>query len=230
MNELHLFAGAGGGLLASELLGFTPICAVEQDEYCQRILIERQNDKSLPCFPIWGDIRTFDGKPWRGSVDLVSGGFPCQAFSSAARGRNIAERNLWPEMRRVVQDVQPKFVFAENVSKSAILEAQNDLLEDGYSSVHTKMSAADLGADHLRERFWLLAYTDVCSQLCRKEYAETPFMPQFYGNVWQTNPNELRVSDGVARRMDRLKAVGNGQVPLVAAMAFLTLYMKAFWE
>ena len=230
MNELHLFAGAGGGILASELLGFNTVCAVERDEYCQHVLVQRQNDGVLPCFPIWDDICTFRGEPWRGTVDLVSGGFPCQAFSSAARGRNIESKNLWPEMRRVVREACPKLVFAENVSEQAILEAQADLLEDGYNSINIKMSAAELGADHLRERFWLLAYTDVYSQLCRREYAETQNMPQLCGSVWQTIPDELRAHDGVAYRMDRLKAVGNGQVPIVAAMAFLTLYMRAFWE
>jgi DNA (cytosine-5)-methyltransferase 1 len=230
MNELHLFAGAGGGILASELLGFNTVCAVERDEYCQHVLVQRQNDGVLPCFPIWDDVCTFRGEPWRGTVDLVSGGFPCQAFSPAARGRNIASKNLWPEMRRVIREVCPNLVFAENVSEQAILEAQTDLLEDGYNSINIKMSAGELGADHLRERFWLLAYTDMYSQLCLREYAETQNMPQLYGGVWQTIPDQLRASDGVAYRMDRLKAVGNGQVPLVAAMAFLTLYMKAFWE
>lgn len=230
MNELHLFAGAGGGILASELLGFNIVCAVERDEYCQHVLVQRQNDGVLPCFPIWDDVCTFRGEPWRGTVDLVSGGFPCQAFSPAARGRNIASKNLWPEMRRVIREVCPKLVFAENVSEQAILEAQTDLLEDGYNSINIKMSAGELGADHLRERFWLLAYTDMYSQLCSREYAETQNMPQLYGGVWQTIPDQLRASDGVAYRMDRLKAIGNGQVPLVAAMAFLTLYMKAFWE
>lgn len=230
MNELHLFAGAGGGILASELLGFNTVCAVERDEYCQHVLVQRQNDGVLPCFPIWDDVHTFRGEPWRGTVDLVSGGFPYQAFSSAARGRNIKSKNLWSEMRRIVREVRPKLVFAENVSEQAILEAQADLLEDGYNSINIKMSAGELGADHLRERFWLLAYTDMYSQLCCREYAETQNMPQLYAGVWQTVPDQLRAFDGVAYRMDRLKAIGNGQVPIVAAMAFLTLYMKAFWE
>lgn len=230
MNELHLFAGAGGGILASQLLGHNIVCAVERDEFCQHVLVQRQNDGVLPCFPIWDDVCTFRGEPWRGTVDLVSGGFPCQAFSSAARGRNIEEKDLWCEMRRVVREVCPRVVFAENVSERAISKAQDDLLEDGYNSVIVRMSAADLGADHIRERFWLFAYTDMYSQLCCEEYAKTPFMPQLYAGVWKTISDELRVSDGVTYRMDRLKAIGNGQVPIVAAMAFLQGYMKAMWE
>ena len=223
MNELALFAGAGGGLLASNLLGHNIICAVERDEFCQHVLVQRQNDRILQPFPIWDDICTFDGQPWKGTVDLVSGGFPCQAFSSAARGRNIAEKDLWGEMRRVIREVRPHLVFAENVSEKAILQAQNDLLQDGYNSKYLKLSAKDLGADHERDRFWLLAYTDYYSQLRSTKYAEAQELPKLRNGVWETFSGELRVSNGMAFRMDRLKALGNGQVPLVAAEAFVRL-------
>lgn len=226
MNELALFAGAGGGLLASTLLGHNIVCAVERDEYCINVLAQRQNERNLQVFPIWDDICTFDGRAWNGTVDLVSGGFPCQAFSSAARGRNIAEKNLWGEMRRVIREVQPKLVFAENVSEKAILQAQADLLEDGYKSRFIKLSAKDVGADHERDRFWLLAYTDNYCKLLSTKYAEAQELPKLRNGVWETYPDELRVSDGVAFRMDRLKAIGNGQVPIVAAIAFLRLYKE----
>jgi len=224
MNELALFAGAGGGLLASSILGHNVVCAIERDEYCIEVLIQRQNERALQPFPIWDDICSFDGKPWRGTVDLVSGGFPCQAFSSAARGRNIAEKDLWGEMRRVIGEVQPRCVFAENVSERAILQAQKDLLELGYNSKYIKLSAKDVGADHERTRFWLLAYTDYYGELCRTKYAEASVLQELRNSVWETYPGELRVSDGVAFRMDRLKALGNGQVPLVAASAWCILH------
>lgn len=224
MNELSLFTGAGGGLLASSLLGHNIVCAVERDEYCIEVLMQRQNERTLPAFPVWDDICTFDGRPWRGTVDLVSGGFPCQAFSSAARGRNIAEKDLWGEMCRVIREVEPRVVFAENVSERAILQAQEDLLEIGYNSKYLKLSAKDVGADHERDRFWLLAYTDYYSQLCRTFNAEASIVSELRNSVWETFPEELRVSDGVAFRMDRLKALGNGQVPLVAASAWCELH------
>lgn len=224
MNELSLFTGAGGGLLASSLLGHNIVCAVERDEYCIEILIQRQNDRVLQPFPIWDDIRTFDGKPWRGTVDLVSGGFPCQAFSSAARGRNITEKDLWGEMCRVIREVQPRVVFAENVSERAILQAQDDLLELGYGCKYIKLSAKDVGADHERERYWLLAYTYNYGELCRTFHAKTPIVSELRNGVWETYPGKLRVSDGVAFRLDRLKALGNGQVPLVAASAWCELH------
>ena len=228
MNELALFAGAGGGLLASNILGHNVVCAVERDDYCIEVLMRRQNERILPCFPIWDDICTFDGRPWKGTVDLVSGGFPCQAFSAAARGRNIASKNIWHEMRRVVREVCPHLVFAENVSERAILQAQDDLLQDGYNSKYIKLSAKDLGADHERDRFWLLAYTDYYSQLRQSKYAEAQELPKLRNGVWETFPDELRVSDGVAFRMDRLKALGNGQVPIVAAVAFCEIYRMIF--
>ena len=223
MNELALFAGAGGGLLASTLLGHNIVCAVERDEFCQHVLVQRQNDRILQPFPIWDDICTFDGTPWKGTVDLVSGGFPCQAFSSAARGRNIPEKDLWRQMRRVIGEVRPHLVFAENVSEKAILQAQNDLLSDGYNSKYLKLSAKDVGADHERDRFWLLAYTDYYCQLRSTKYAEAQELPKLRNGVWETFSGELRVPDGMAFRMDRLKALGNGQVPLVAAEAFVRL-------
>src|ERR1700677_4665170 len=109
MNELALFAGAGGGILAGHLLGWRTRCAVEYNAYARSVLLARQNDGTLPPFPIWDDVQTFDGKPWRGVIDVVSGGFPCQAFSTAARGANNAP-DLWPEMRRIVGEVLPGVV------------------------------------------------------------------------------------------------------------------------
>ena len=86
MNELHLFAGAGGGILGGELLGHTTVCAVEIEHYPRQVLLQRQRDGILPKFPIWDDVQTFDGTPWRGKVDVVCGGFPCQDLSVAGKG------------------------------------------------------------------------------------------------------------------------------------------------
>ena len=97
MNELALFAGAGGGLLGTHAVGLHCICAVEIGEHQRAVLAARQNDGCLPPFPIWDDIKTFPAEIYRGLADVISGGFPCQAFSSAARGGNIKEKNLWEE-------------------------------------------------------------------------------------------------------------------------------------
>jgi len=222
MNELALFAGAGGGILGGSLIGWRTVCAVEVNTYCCRRLMQRQNEGHLPPFPIWDDVCSFDGRQWRGAIDVVSGGFPCQAFSTAARGRNTA-RDLWPEMRRIISEVEPPYVFAENVAARAIERAALDCEEMGYKTDLLSLSAADLGADHKRRRFWLLAHTDDKAKLRRSINAETCRMPSVHGSVWETDPFSTGVADGVADRMERITAVGNGQVPIVAAAAVWAL-------
>ena len=222
MNELALFAGAGGGLLASHLLGWRTVCGVEFNPYSTSVLMARQNDGLLNPFPIWDDVRTFDGKPWRGIVDVVSGGFPCQAYSSAASGRNNAD-DLWPEMRRIVADVAPRYVFAENVNKTAINAAADDCESMGYQAKCISLSASDLGADHVRERHWLLAHADLHGELHSPKHAEMALRQGVHSGIWATFPDEPRMDDGVAYRLERLKATGNGQVPAVAATAWRLL-------
>lgn len=222
MNELALFAGAGGGLLASHLLGWRTIAAVEYDPHAASILAARQNDGILPACPIWDDVCTFDGQPFRGRVDVVSGGFPCQAYSTAAAGKNNAD-DLWPEMRRVVADVASRYVFAENVSRGAIDAACDDLEAMGYETRAITLSAADLGGDHVRERHWLLAYTDDPRKLLRGLNAEVAGLPFLGHGVWASDPRGTGVANRVADRMDRIKRTGNGQVPIVAATALYLL-------
>lgn len=222
MNELALFAGAGGGLLGSALLGWQPICAVEIDGYRRSVLLARQDDGALPVFPIWDDIRTFDGLEWRGRIDVVSGGFPCQAHSSAARGRNTAD-DLWPEMRRVVAETAPRYVFAENVSRKAIDAAADDLQAMGYFVRCIPLSAADLGADHLRRRYWLRAHADGDRELHLPINDEVARLSRVRAGIWTTDPGSSRVADDVAHRLDRISATGDGQVAFVAAAAWRLL-------
>jgi len=222
MNELALFAGAGGGILAGKLLGWRTVCAVERDAYAAGVLLSRQNDGSLSPFPIWDDVCTFDGRPWRCAVDVVSGGFPCQAFSTAAAGRNCAD-NLWPEMARIVADVTPRYVFAENVSEWAIDEAAKDCRAMGYKTRAIALSAADLGADHVRDRYWLLAYTDLHSELHSAVNAEVALCSSFYPGIWEAYPDKPRMADGLGYRVERLRSTGNGQIPIVAATAWRIL-------
>lgn len=223
MNELALFAGAGGGLLGTERLGLRTRCAVELDEYRRCVLLQRQNQRFFhSTYPVWDDICTFDGRPWRGAIDVVTGGFPCQAFSSAARGRNNAP-DLWPEMRRVISEVEPDYVFAENVGRKPIQQAANDCASMGYKTEMLSLSAKDLGADHARPRFWLLAYADNKGELQRTIDAEMAECQEFHEGIWATKPGEPRMADGMAGRMERYEATGNGQVPIVAAAALWSL-------
>ncbi len=131
--------------------------------------------------------------------------------------------NLWPEMYRVVQEVEPHYVFAENVSREAIESAAYDLCAMGYKADMLPLSAADLGADHVRERYWLLAYANDKIQLRGYINAEVAQRESVCAGFWETGPNRSRMVDGVAGRMERYKATGNGQVPIVAAAALWSL-------
>ena len=209
MNELALFAGAGGGILGGLLLGWRTVCAVEYDEHARNVLVARQNDGCLEPFPIWDDVRTFDGKPWRGIVDVVSGGFPCQASSKAAHGRNVGEKDMLPHLIRICDEVQPSFVWLECVEKSGLHGVE--------------MSASYVGAPHLRRRCWAIAYADSNSKSILQEYGETSSVPETCEAVWEIDPRNFRVADGVAHRVDRLAAIGNGQVPAVVRKAWHVL-------
>jgi DNA (cytosine-5)-methyltransferase 1 len=222
LNELALFAGAGGGILGGKLLGWRTVCAVEFNSYCAAVLCQRQNDGILPPFPIWDDVRTFDGRLWQGRVDVVSGGFPCQAYSSAASGKNTAD-DLWPEMLRIVADVAPRHVFAENVERRAIDRAADDLESMGYSVRCAKVSAKDLGADHVRERYWLAAHANLHSELRKPVNAEVASVQIVCTSIWEAFAEQSRMVDGVAHRMDRIAAIGNGQIPAMAVAAWRLL-------
>jgi len=223
VNELALFAGVGSGLLGTQALGINTVAAVELDERCRCLLIQRQNERHLrSAFAIWDDIRSFDGRPWRGRVDILTGGFPCQTFSTAARGRNNAD-DLWPEMLRVAKECLPTYVFAENVSKRAIERAAEDCIALGYKADAIALSAKDLGADHVRQRYWLLAYADDKSQLRSTVNAEVAECEGVRGGIWEAEPFQPGMDDGDAERVDRYRATGNAQVPVVAAAALLLL-------
>ena len=167
LRELHLFAGSGGGLLGSLLLGHRPVCAVEIDPYCRRVLAARRDEGWLPAeMEIHDDVTTFDGHAWQGRVDLVAGGFPCQDISVAGKGAGLegARSGLFYELLRVVREVRPKWVYLENVPAitsrglDRVLGALADL---GFDAEWLVLSAADAGAPHLRKRWWCLArHTD----------------------------------------------------------------------
>lgn len=247
MRELALFAGAGGGILGGKLLGWRCVCAVEIDPYARRVLLARQADGCLEPFPIWDDVTTFDGKQWAGFVDVVSGGFPCQDLSVAKQGAEGiygARSGLWKQMARIVCEVRPQFVFVENspaLTFRGLGRVLADLAEMGFDACWGVFSAADVGAPHIRERIWILAYAGSlseyrpvfakdCPQLggheavrCEdwKQFALVAGVPTGLGR-WRElgQPGLVRIDDGVADVLDRLHAVGNGQVPAVVRHAW----------
>jgi DNA (cytosine-5)-methyltransferase 1 len=238
LNELALFAGAGGGLLGSILSGWRTKCAVEISPFCRKLLLQRQKDQTLPKFPIWDDIKTFDGMPWRGTIDIVTGGFPCQDISSAGNKKGLfGERSsLWFEMLRVVSELQPRFVFVEN---SAYLRVRGlptvlkGFASLGYHARWCVLGAGDIGAPHRRKRLWILAYTNNERKRAIPVNAKTSWtqetksfsttletMAQNSSEGWWAFPRVSRMVDGVANRMDRVTSVGNGQVPGVVKCAW----------
>jgi DNA (cytosine-5)-methyltransferase 1 len=253
MNELALFAGGGGGILAGHLLGWRTVCAVEIEDYPRRVLLQRQADGLLPRFPIWDDITTFDGKPWRGKVDVVSGGFPCQDISVAGRGAGLdGERSgLWGEMSRVIREVQPRYAFIEN-SPALTLRGLDrvlcDLAQMGFDAQWGVLGHDDFGGQHRRERIWIVADSSkkpFQSLVERKGKVFQRWTTQERCQGWidfvvgddertspswrvrgqkdNTRPIMWRSSDGMVNGLDRIAAVGNGQVPRVAAAAWQLL-------
>jgi DNA (cytosine-5)-methyltransferase 1 len=163
-TEISLFSGYGGFSLGLRLAGLRvqTVCYVEIDRYCQSLIQARIRDGYLDDAPIWDDIKTFDGSPWCGSVDLLTAGFPCQPHSVAGQRKGVDdERNLWPDTLRVVREVGPRYVLLENVP--GILAngyggtVVGELSEAGYDCIWDCVSAAEAGAPHLRERWWCLA-------------------------------------------------------------------------
>lgn len=228
LRELALFAGAGGGILGGKLLGWRTVCAVEYNAYARSVLLARQNDGTLAPFPIWDDVQTFDGKPWRGIIDVVSGGFPCQDISSAGKGAGITgERSsMWKHMARIIGEVRPRYAFMENspmLTSRGLDVVLGDLAEMGYDANWGGISAGDFGANHERKRIWIVATDANLSQRKRggvpsgihKKHAIT-CNPRW----WENSPEFHRMDDVLANGLDRLKAIGNGQVPFVAATAW----------
>lgn len=233
LRELALFAGAGGGILGGNLLGWETVCAVEWNEYAASVLAARQNDGILSPFPIWDDVQTFDGKSWRGSVDVVSGGFPCQDISAAGRGDGIEGQrsSMWKQMARIIGEVRPRYAILENspmLIQRGLAVVVSDLAALGYDAKWLCLSAQELGANHIRDRIWILA-TD--SNMPQRERAMQPFgIQQKHANTsytrwWQDTPDIHGMDDGLASKLDkdRLHAIGNGQVPIVMARAFQEL-------
>ncbi len=231
MNELALFAGAGGGILGGILCGFRCVCAVEIEPHARAVLAARQNDGTLPPFPIWDDVCTFDGYAWRGIVDVVSGGFPCQDISAAGKGAGIggAKSGLWREMARIIGEVQPRYVIVEN-SPMLIVRGFGAVLGDlaamGFDAKWGVLGARDVRAPHVRDRLWVVAsHPDRQRQQEQRRSQSTAAKRarSEQDHWWTTEPDVLRVVHGLPLRVDRVARLGNGQVPAVVKLAWDTL-------
>ena len=262
MRELSLFTGAAGGLLGTHLLGWTPIGYVEWDAYCQQVIAARIRDGMLPIAPIFTDVREFiqsgAAAEYRGVADVVTGGFPCQPHSVAGKQLGADDpRDMWPAMAEVVRVVRPRYVFAENVpgilSSGYFGAVIRDLAACGYCVHWRILSAAEMGAPHLRKRLWIVAHANSnnggtggmgentwtngrnITSRCSPNVAHAQSkqggrvqQPELQpdtgaGGWWKVEPPLGRVADGVADSVDQLRALGNGQVATVAAAAWRLL-------
>jgi len=281
VKELSLFSGVGGGLLASKyFLGWETIGYVEYEEYCQKVLKQRIADGLLDAAPIFGDIRAFISEgyaeAYKGMVDVITGGFPCQPFSVAGKGLGEDDpRNMWPSTIECIRIIRPLFAFLENVPNLLTHEYARrifgDLAESGYDVRWRVLSAAEVGAPHFRDRIWIVAHAhdkyretshptrsgetpkeirgqnscDVSSPLHAAETADS-LSKRIQGGGTQEVQGKSRLSwgeglrrledlrdrpdiptplfrgvdDGIPNYMDRIKAIGNGQVPQCMARAW----------
>lgn len=269
LHELSLFSGYGGFSLGLRLAGLEirTIAYCEIEPYCQEIIKARIRDGLLDDAPIWDDIRTLRGEQFRGLVDIITAGFPCQPFSTAGRRRAQADdKNLWPKTAQVISDVRPQFVLLENSGIHLRVGRQPayaytvlaDLARLGYVGVWGVMGASDVGAPHRRKRWWCLATNahdnrrtspwrasqqageyqtmgrneqpwqdgpsrQVAGLFHDSNTAQRPIQEKRIYRLaraadrWPAEPSVGRVADGVAHRVDRLKALGNGIVSSVVA-------------
>ena len=258
MTHLSLFSGIGGLDLAAEWAGFITVGQCEWADYPTKVL-----EKHWPNVPRWRDIRTltkedFFARTGLRTVDVVSGGFPCQPFSQAGKRRGKEDdRYLWPEMLRVIRELQPAWVVGENVPgivSLALDEVLSDLEGEGYTCQPFIIPAAAVDAPHRRDRCAIVAYSyrerlqgkqQYCTsdpgrrweepygstcELCKAvPYTNGAGLPEsgFKSGQqaiqqkdrtqhllwWPAEPDVGRVADGVPKRVDRLKCLGNAVVP-----------------
>lgn len=285
LTGISLCAGVGGlelGLHIAEP-GYRTVCFVEREAFPAAVLVARMADKAMDQAPVWDDVTTFDGRPWRGKVHILSAGYPCQPFSFAGERRGEDDpRHLWPEVRRAVEEIDPEWCFFENVEGHMSLGADTvfrDLQEMGFSVKAGLFSAAEVGASHQRRRLFIVAHADKIpllqsdrgrafdAGLQDAQRSDTngiatgvgqggalvdtdmeadagmrgnahadvqlplfaPAPSDFAG--WAAilarrpdlQPELFGLGDGMANRMDRSDAAGNGVVSLAAAYAWRTL-------
>lgn len=166
LNILSLCAGAGGLDLGIRVAqpNARAVCFVEIEAFACEILATRMEDKTMDEAPVWTDLRSFNGKPWRGIVDCITAGYPCQPFSVAGKQKGKDDpRHLWPDVYRIVREVRPRLCFFENVPGHLRLgfeQIHDDLQRLGYRVKAGLFSAEEVGASHKRERLFILAYRE----------------------------------------------------------------------
>ena len=210
MNHLDLFSGIGGfSLAASWVWGdeHNIVSFCEIDPFCQKVL-----NKHWPDIPIQPDIKEYkhDGT----NVDLLTGGYPCQAFSTACHGHNTAE-DLSPWMHIVIRKVRPRYIIAENVEEKTINGFKKWLEINNYRAFTYNISANEHGADHERLRWFAIAHPNDNGKLQGRINEKASMLQSIQHPAWgwKNFARTIRVSDGLPNRLHRLKSLGNAIVP-----------------
>jgi len=248
VRVLDLFSGIGGLSLGLAWAGMRTVAFCERDPWCRGIL-----SRHWPGVPLYDDVHTLtagrlhaDGVP---APDLVCGGFPCQDVSAAGRGGGLdgARSGLWREMERLVAELRPGWVVAENSPALRVRGADRvcaGLEALGYACWPLVVGAAHAGAPHRRERVFVVARCDpgMVAHAAGARLADgepqpagpAPLLPVAGRGGWPAAPAVRRVADGVSprvdRRVDRVRALGNAVVPGVAEMVGRAVLHAAAWE
>lgn len=233
LRTMHLFAGHGGGLLCDLILGHKPVVAVEWNAYACQVLRERAQDEWFPGLHVWeGDVRLFDPSEYAGKVDCIHAGFPCTDVSTAGLQAGVGPETrsgLYREVLRIAGVIRPRFIYLENVAAivaNGLGTVLGDLAALGYAGEWMCLRASDCGAPHERDRWWGL-FSNADEPRREEGGLSLGIQPEHTRHRrdawWQTIPDLPRVANGLAHQSHRLKGIGNGQVPLQAALAWKIL-------
>lgn len=244
MTHASLFSGIGGFDLAAEWAGWTNVFNCKIDPFCRKVL-----KFHFPKAAQYEDIRTTDFTVWRDSIDVLTGGFPCQPFSVAGKRKGTGDdRYLWPEMLGAIREIRPRWVVGENVlgivdwSEGLVFEQVcSDMENEGYEVQPFVLPACGVNAPHRRYRVFIVAHrSDAGSEnMCGGEdglhacvATSDPDIDKFWGRFPSKSPvcgRDDGVSAGLdgitfpAWRVESIKAYGNAIVPQVALRIFETI-------
>jgi len=224
MKVLDLFSGIGGFSLGLGRAGMQTVGFCEIEDYPSAII-----KKHWPDVPNYRDVRKLDGTKLKGTVDLICGGFPCQPFSVAGKQKGKEDdRHLWPDMLRLIREIEPSWVIGENVAgfiKMALDDVLLDLENEGYTAQSFVIPACAVGADHRRDRVWIVAHTNrlrIQGHSIKQVLGGGALQKSSYRSIkgWAKRsdipkPRVIRGTDGVPSRVDRTKALGNAVVPQI---------------
>ena len=242
MQVLDLFSGIGGFSLGLERAGMQTVAFCEIDPFCRQVLA-----KNWPEVPCYEDVTALTGELVRrdvGGVDVIAFGFPCQDVSVAGTGKGLEgdRSGLWREGWRLIGELRPRYAIIENVAAltgRGLDQVLGDLAAIGYDAEWHCIPAASVGAPHIRDRIWIVAYPNgqglegrdggVMPERSGKRPVRAsgslahangvaafgPAIARQERRVWGPEPDVGRVANGVSNRVHRIRSLGNSVVPQI---------------